>query len=324
MPGTGKGVRLVRDAWQFESRAMGSPLRLTLHGVSAADAAQAWRLVREDVERSEATLSRFRLDSDLSRLNAAAGSDEWVAVAPRLYGMLGTAERARRVTDGRFDPRVIRILEKLGERGGVTLPAPAPDDADRSGAWLEREPRGRRVRLKAPVDSGGIGKGLALRWALAALERAGLGGRGCLLDAGGDLVLRGHGPDGGAWRIGIEDPAARGGEPLAVIEAGNAAVVTSSTAIRRWQTGDGRAVHHLIDPASGEPGGGGLQAVTVLGPDPAWAEVWSKALFLAGPSRIGPEARARGLAAWWVEPDGSLHLTPAAQPATAWLRAAAA
>jgi thiamine biosynthesis lipoprotein len=55
-------------------------------------------------------------------------------------------------------------------------------------------------------------------------------------------------------------------------------------------------------------------------PDPAWAEVWSKALFLAGRSRIGPEARSRGQAAWWIEEDGSIRMTPAARRMTTWVR----
>ncbi|MBA3875894.1 MAG: hypothetical protein C0498_02990 [Anaerolinea sp.] len=54
---------------------------------------------------------------------------------------------------------------------------------------------------------------------------------------------------------------------------------------------------HLIDPRTGEPGGNGLVAVTVATRDPAWAEVWSKALFLEGHRAIAAAARARGLAA---------------------------
>jgi thiamine biosynthesis lipoprotein len=56
----------------------------------------------------------------------------------------------------------------------------------------------------------------------------------------------------------------------------------------------------------------------VAAADPGWAEVWSKALFLAGPAAIGDEARAGGLAAWWVEADGTLRMTPAARQRTIW------
>ena len=89
-----------------------------------------------------------------------------------------------------------------------------------------------------------------------------------------------------------------------------------------WLT-DGRPVHHLLDPATGQPGGDGLLAVTVAASDPAWAEVWSKTLFLAGRGGIADLARRRGLAAWWSGEDGSLEMTPAARVRTVWVAAEA-
>jgi thiamine biosynthesis lipoprotein len=93
---------------------------------------------------------------------------------------------------------------------------------------------------------------------------------------------------------------------------------TSSIRLGRWQDAGGRQVHHLIDPATGEPGGGGLVSVTVAGPDPAWSEIWSKALFIAGARAIAAEARGRGLAAWWIDEDGLVSMTPAARASTIW------
>ncbi len=176
-----------------------------------------------------------------------------------------------------------------------------------------------RAALARPVDLGGIGKGLALRWATAAAERCGLAE--FLLEAGGDLVARGADPDGGAWPLGIEDPTGTV-EHLAVISVQNLAVATSSIGVHRW-TLNGRSVHHLIDPRTGEPAESGLAAVTVAGPDPAWAEVWSKVLFVGGRPTIAAEARARGLAAWWVTDDGALEMTPAARAMTTWVEAEA-
>ena len=86
---------------------------------------------------------------------------------------------------------------------------------------------------------------------------------------------------------------------------------------------EGRTVHHLIDPGTGEPGGAGLHSVTVAATDPAWAEVWSKALFLEGSDGIAGAARGRDLAAWWVTTDGALEMTPAARQRTTWVAAEA-
>ena len=58
---------------------------------------------------------------------------------------------------------------------------------------------------------------------------------------------------------------------------------------------------------------------TGAGPDPAWAEVWSKVLFVGGWASIAAEARSRGLAAWWVADDGRLEMTAAARALTIWV-----
>ncbi len=303
----------------FAGRAMGSPLRLTTSGLSTIQAGRAWAIATADIEASEQSLSRWRADSALSRLNAVAGTGASVPVDRRLLAFLVAAARAQRVSGGRFDPRVLTRLEALGERAGVPIPA-VTEQLGSDRRWLEGDPRRRLACVAAPVDSGGIGKGLALRWAARRLEEAGLLGSGMLLEAGGDLVVRGERPGGGPWQVGIEDPAG-GNDPLAVISATGGAIATSSTAVRNWTSPDGAPAHHLVDPRTGEPGGEGLVAVTVTLADPAWAEVWSKSLFLAGRRAIGEEARRRGLAAWWVEEDGSLHLTPAAREQTAWTSA---
>ncbi len=335
----------------FERRAMGSPLRLTVvdpagapdptrsGGTSArasavAAAELAWELVSDEFEAAEQAMSRFRDTSDLTMVDRAAGSGRPIAVDRRLVRALVASDRAGRLTDGRFDARIVTDLERLGYRGADLAPsgdraAPDPATGGRPGParpigrdrrWMCADPRRGTVALDVPVDTGGIGKGLGLRWAWRAMERGGLlaGGAGALLEAGGDLVAGGPSPDFGPWRVGVEDPLGRQ-EHLAVIEVERGAVTTSSVAIHRWATTEGRTVHHLIDPRTGEPGGDGLLAVTVAGPDPAWSEVWSKSLFLAGARGIADLARGRGLAAWWVREDGDLEMTPAARARTAWV-----
>ena len=61
--------------------------------------------------------------------------------------------------------------------------------------------------------------------------------------------------------------------------------------------------------------------MTVALGDPAWAEVWSKVLFLEGREGIAEEARSRGLAAWWVGDTGILEMTPAARAISVWIAA---
>ena len=267
-------------------------------------------------------MSRFREDSELTRLNRSRAPG--LGVSRMLVAALTAADRAGRVTHGRFDARVLADLERLGfvgvPQGGKATDRPKPA-ATEPGRVMRRTGRHGEIELVAPVDLGGIGKGLALRWAARAAAAI-LGDTGFLLDAGGDLVSRGY-RGGEPWSVGIEDPTA-GGDPLAVVVLDrDQAIATSSVRIARAVRADGQLVHHLIDPRTGEPGGVGLAAVTVAFPDPAWAEVWSKALFLEGASRIADAARARGLAAWWVNEDGALSMTPLARQQTSWVLAEA-
>lgn len=321
------------DVRRFERRAMGSPLRMTVvdlagrrpSATNAEDPTEAaWSAMSATFETAEQAMSRFRETSDLTRINRLAGSGRALQVDRLLARALVAADRAGRLTGGRFDARVLGDLERLGYQG-VRIHRDASHDRQDAvasmpdGRWLSIDIRSSRVAVQTPIDLGGIGKGLALRWGAESIERAGLvdPGIGILLEAGGDLVGRAPSPEGGDWSIAIEDPEGLV-EPKAVILLRSGAVATSSVAIHRWRDVEGRSVHHLIDPPTGEPGGHGLLAVTVAGPDPAWAEVWSKSLFLAGVDGIAPLARSRGLAAWWIRDDGELEMTPGARIRTLW------
>ena len=294
--------------------------------VDAGEAEAAWRDVGEVFDDVDRTMSRFRPESEISELNRRSPTAAVAPVSAPLYEALVLCERARRATNGRFDPRILTDLERLGSIGFVETgrtPGTAPN-GDRQGPLLERSPRNRTVRLRSLVDLGGIGKGLALRWARRRLNErlawsadVGWSDRGLLIDAGGDLVMDGPAPDGGPWRIAIEDPAG-GSDPVAVFEVRDGAVATSSIRIHSWQTSSGETVHHVIDPETGHPAGGGLRSVTVAWPDPAWAEVWTKSLFVGGAWTIASEAEAAGLAAWWVDGEGRLGMTEPARTMTIW------
>ena len=281
-----------------EGRAMGSTLRLTIPGFDDPAADAAWAVVEGTFAGAEADLTRFTAASPLSRLNRCAGA--WTPVPPRLASALVAAWRAYRVSGGRFDPRIIGALEAAGERAGVDLP-PSPARLLPNQRWLDLDARAGTARVAAPVDLGGIGKGLALRWAAASLRRTGVDR--FLIAAGGDVVAAGAGPADRAWVVGLSDPR----DPtrtVATLELVDAAIATSSIAVRSWRDAAGRLWHHLIDPASLEPAVATWTSVTVVDRDPAWAEVHSKVGFLAGHGIAGA---LRGRRAWWIDPSAAVH-----------------
>lgn len=320
-------------------RAMASEVTLTV-AAEGPDAELALRRAREVFGGIEAACTRFDPSSPLMAANA--DPEAWHVVPQELFDAVAAAWQAHLDTEGLFDPRVLQTLLRLGydrslpfRSGPVmvdTASIAAGDDAARpqtvpvraaalpspSAPWHPEFDTARRaIRLgEHRIDLGGIGKGLAVRWAAAELAAT---GASHLVEAGGDCFLGGDSPDGTGWRVGIEDPAQPGPEPelVAVLNLRDLACATSSVRVRTWQV-DGRPVHHLIDPRTSDSAAGGLRSVTVVGPDPAWAEVWSKTLFLVGRAGIADVCARRDLAAVWVDDDGRLGTSAAVRPHLAW------
>ncbi|MHB8439800.1 MAG: FAD:protein FMN transferase [Acidimicrobiales bacterium] len=268
----------------------------------------------------ETACTRFDPCSPLMQANADPTQAHRV---PKIcFEALCEAFRCYEATGGMFDPRVMGDLVALGyDRSlpfspgdvGVPLRRSAP-----RGALPRWSPRLRHEEYEVvlgphPVDLGGIGKGLAVRWASQTLRPA---APDHLVEAGGDCYCSGRAPDSDSWLVAVEDPFGST-TPRAVLALSDRACATSSIRLRRW-IHDGEPVHHLVDPRSGKPGGDGLRAVSVVMDDPADAEVWAKVLFLAGESRIESVARDKGLAALWVDDEGATHLSAAIEPFVRW------
>ena len=241
-------------------------------------ARRALEAARTEVAACEEALSRFLPASDLSRLNAAGG--EWSTVDVRLLEALRLSLRAREDTRGRFDPTILPALVAAGyDRSFEQLAERAPRRVERwrAGAVIELDETAGRARLEAgaAVDLGGIGKGYAAARALSAMRDAWPMLPGGLVDLGGDLALWGMTPEGGPWRIAVADPR-RPGTNVGVLLLNAGGVATSGRDARRF--GPGGSLHHLIDPATGEPAEPGPLAVTVLAPDAAEAEAHATAL----------------------------------------------
>jgi thiamine biosynthesis lipoprotein len=290
--------------------------------IAAAESATSTERVHALFQRVERECTRFDSASDLMRANAAA--DSWHRVGRYCFDAVAEAARAHRGTGGLFDPRVLASLKSLGydrslafEQAPVAL-TESPGPLSPLGApWTPGlVPELQMVRIGGePIDLGGIGKGLAVRWAA---EILGEYGRDFFVEAGGDGYFAGDGPSGGGWQVGVEDPTGRP-DPVAVLSLRDQGCATSSTRLRRWTVG-GTQVHHLIDPTTGAPGGGGLKSVTVVDRDAATAEVWSKVLFLHGAGGIAAAASANCIGALWIDDDGALHTSSTIDRFVVWVR----
>src|SRR5579884_2818828 len=160
-----------------EFRAMGTTISLLLPEQRVQEGIE---VVRSLFEEWEQTLSRFRPDSELSRLNERAGKT--TAVSELLYSVLATALTAADATRGVYDPTLLSQLVRLGyDRTFDALPAVAAErmvPARPGGGWrgIHMEPKYRGVTLPAGVtlDFGGIAKGMAVDAALEQLRQRGI------------------------------------------------------------------------------------------------------------------------------------------------------
>lgn len=284
-------------------RAMGTTVQVVVERARAEES----KVVHDLFANWEATLSRFRPESELSHLNAHAG--ELVSVSPLLITVLRTALTAARATDGLFDPTLGRELAALGyDRSFESVPAsqPASEVAPHpGGGWraVEIDERERTVRIPTGValDFGGIAKGMAVDAALAALTARGV--YCAMVNAGGDLAVLGLPPGLPAWPLMVEDGAER--IPRWPISLRQGAVATSGIAGRHWRQG-GEERHHLLDPHTGLPAASPWRAVSVSAALCSQAEVAAKVAFVLGPA--GPAfLEARGLAGFFVADDGGVQ-----------------
>jgi FAD:protein FMN transferase len=205
------------------------------------------------VDEFDRACSRFRPDSELSKLNAAAG--EPVRVGPVLLEAVSAALRAARLTAGDVDPTVGAALIALGydrtfESIGDAVAPSTPLAAVPGWRTVQVDLSASTVRLAPGVslDLGATAKALAAdHAAAAALEAAGCG---VLVSFGGDLAMVGPAPDDG-WRVRVTDDHRAGVDaPGQWITLWAGGLATSSSSVRRWRT-DAGVAHHLIDPSTG-------------------------------------------------------------------------
>ena len=297
----------VDGAWPV----MGTILRITALAADEATGRGALEAGRVAVFRVDSLMSTYKPDSEISVLNAAAGTGAWTALSPWTEEVLAASLRWARRSGGAFDPTVGPLMRAWGFRGGPKRP---PDPAALATArahvgWqaVTLDTAGHRARLERPamaLDFGGVAKGYALDRALDEMRRAwALSG---MADLGGNVAVYGPAPSGDGWRLGIRHPR-RTAETMGRVTLERGSVATSGDYEQMFEV-EGVRYGHIMDPRTGAPARG-IVAVTVAAPDGLLADVLSTTLFV-----MGPEAGGRllehafpdgGVTALWVLDAGS-------------------
>jgi len=237
----------------------------------------------ELAHQAEARWSRFRTDSELMRLNRAAGGP--VRVSAETFALVTRAVDAWARTGGRFDPTGLDAIRAAGYdrdfaevvTGQPACFAPEVPLAGCAGIGLDPVVPAVALPVGVALDLGGIAKGHTADQIAGALRAR--GADAVCVDLGGDVRVLGTGPYAGAWEVAFADePTA---SALGRVRLAAGAVTTSTTTRRRWTKG-GVPAHHLLDPVTGAPSRSGVETVTVVADEAGWGEVLAKAALVAG------------------------------------------
>ncbi|HUB72712.1 MAG TPA: FAD:protein FMN transferase [Solirubrobacteraceae bacterium] len=330
----------ARASW----RALGTNVELRL--TDARGLAGARQAARRELEAIDAACSRFRADSELSRVNRAEGRP--VRVGALLIEALELALRAARVTGGAVDPTIGRALELAGYDRDFSLLCPRGDGERPTGATPQADghatpapTRARGGAIPAPTRArGGAAPKLLIGaragWHAVAIDRRLLSvrvPRGVKLDLGatakawaadraagaaaetagcGALVSVGGdvatcGPaPAQGWRVRVTDDHRAGPRAPGQTVAVSDGGIATSSTAVRRWQLDGRPMHHIVDPRSGLPAVTVWRTASVAAATCAEANIASTATLLLG-ADAGAWLEQLGLPARLVGHDGRAH-----------------
>ena len=232
-----------------------------------------------EIERLSLILSRHDPASELSILN---NTGAMANASPELVGVVQKAVAFSDLTGGAFDVSVLPLLKLYGDSfadGGDPPTEKAIDTARELVDYRRIEIKNRSITLAAPgmgLTLDGIAKGYVVDQAAALLKARGL--TQVMVEAGGDMSLRGMRQDGAPWKIGLTHPRALAGY-YEVIQTSNDCLATSGdyenafTADYSW--------HHIIDPRLGHSPRE-VASATVVAADTAYADALATAAMVMG------------------------------------------
>ena len=266
------------------------------------------------LERVNASMSTYRMDSELSQLNQNR-STEWIEISKPLADVIDESLKISVLSDGAYDVTVGPLVNLWGF-GPEGPRQTAPDPSDIS---ARRQQTGfRKIHLNTDrtairkdvaeiyIDLSSLAKGYGVDQLGELLEKFGI--ENYLVEVGGELRVKGERPDGGAWNIAIEKPLAGQRAIQQVIHLKDIAVATSGD-YRNFFEDRGIRYSHTIDPGTGMPIAHSLASVTVMEKSAMRADALATAFMALGPEAGLKLAEDQQIAALFIVRKGSGFVT---------------
>lgn len=275
--------------------------------------------ITEVLEEVDASMSTWREDSELSRLNGREDQSDWIDISVPLHEVLATAVDVSSLTGGAFDITIGPVVNLWGF-GPEARPDRVPDDDELAARLdatgyekleLRAEPPAIRASKSQYIDLSAIAKGYGVDAVARYLENAGVASY--LVEIGGEVRVNGRKPDGSAWRLAIEEPVSEQRQINRVVALDEHAMATSGD-YRNYYESEGRRYSHTIDPDTGRPIVHNLASVTVIAENTMLADALATGFNVMGYERAQALATRENIAAYFiVRRDGGFesHHTPA-------------
>lgn len=263
-----------------EQAIMGTVIRTELWSDDPLTAAEAIRLVNEEMHRIDRSMSTYKPDSEISRINRDAAKNP-VTISAELLELIARGIEMSRLTHGAFDITYASVGQLYDFRAGVR-----PDEKQIAATlpainyqFVELDLVERTVffaRQGVRIDLGGIAKGYAVERGAGILRAQGIAHG--LVSAGGDSRVLGD-RRGAPWIVGVRDPR-NSDRVVARLPLIDEAISTSGDYERFFEE-DGVRYHHIISPATGHSASE-VRSVTIIGPDATMTDGLATSVFVMG------------------------------------------
>jgi FAD:protein FMN transferase len=296
----------------YTGQAMGTIVQLTFWTDDEPAAAKAAEAVFAEMKRLDALMTTWTPDSEVSRINKAAGGEP-VVVSAETFKVIAKAQEVAIATKGVFDITVgaYKGLWKFDE----DMDGKIPDSSDvqkrkklvgYKDMLLRKKKRSVQLTKKGmAITLGGIAKGYAIDKCTELLQK--LGFSDFIVQAGGDMYVSGKKTEQ-PWVVGIRDPRGPRESSFAIAPIEDHSFSTSGDYERAFIL-DGKRYHHILDPRTAKPATE-TRSVTIRAKDAFTADAWSKVLFIKGWKASQPLiAKMKDFEAVFVDKDNEVHIT---------------
>ena len=288
---------------------MGTDVTITVVARSYEEGETAIEMGMAELRRLDAMMSLYKDDSEITRVNLAAGKKP-VKVSPEMIEVVEHAAEISKLSGGVFDVTIgpLVVLWQMRLKEGKT---PTDEEIARVRPLVNYrdvviDKKASTIFLKKPgmiMDFGGM-KGYTADRVANLFKKRGI--NNAIIAVAGDIWVLGHREDGNPWRIGVQHPREHD-KTLAVLDLSDKYISTSGD-YERFVIKENKRYHHIIDPRTGKPSKGTISA-TLIGDEGAIIDPLAKVPFILGPDAGMNIVRRLGAEAIIVDEQGKVFVT---------------